>query len=120
MREAVPMVASIPFSAHCVHHSVCRRNDTAGMATVHQVVCPFSHFIHHFLNGYARRGNQPQIPSRFLVPADIGIHFFHEPHHKNIQNKEERKCSKMRIAIEAQRIFRNDKHGMDFVILETR
>ena len=25
----------------------------------------------------------------------------------------------MRIAIEAQRIFRNDKHGMDFVILET-
>ena len=119
MREAVPMVASIPFSAHCVHHSVCRRNDTAGMAAVHQVVCPFSHFIHHFLNGYARRGNQPQIPSRFLVPADIGIHFFHEPHHKNIQNKEERKCSKMRIAIEAQRIFRNDKHGMDFVILET-
>ena len=25
----------------------------------------------------------------------------------------------MRIAIEAQRIFRKDKHGMDFVILET-
>lgn len=25
----------------------------------------------------------------------------------------------MKIAIEAQRIFRNDKHGMDFVILET-
>lgn len=24
----------------------------------------------------------------------------------------------MRIAIEAQRIFRPDKHGMDFVILE--
>ena len=25
----------------------------------------------------------------------------------------------MKIAIEAQRIFRKDKHGMDFVILET-
>ena len=25
----------------------------------------------------------------------------------------------MKIAIEAQRIFRSDKHGMDFVILET-
>lgn len=25
----------------------------------------------------------------------------------------------MKIAIEAQRIFRRDKHGMDFVILET-
>ena len=35
------------------------------------------------------------------------------------KRKKKRKAAKLRIAIEAQRIFRKDKHGMDFVILET-
>lgn len=78
------MATSIPFSAHLIYHDMCRGNDIPGVAACYKMVCPFSRFIHHFFDGHARRGNQPQIPERFLVSAHIGSHLFHEPHHKNL------------------------------------
>ena len=78
------MATSIPFSAHLIYHDMCRGNNIPGVAACYKMVCTFSRFIHHFFDGHARRGNQPQIPERFLVSAHIGSHLFHEPHHKNL------------------------------------
>ncbi len=74
----------IPFPAHLIYHDMCRSNDVSGAAACYKMVCTFSRFIHHFFDRHARRGNQPQIPERFLVSAHIGSHLFHEPHHKNL------------------------------------
>lgn len=84
MRKIIPMATSIPFSAHLIYHDMCRGNNIPGVAACYKMVCTFSRFIHHFFDGHARRGNQPQIPERFLVSAHIGSHLFHEPHHKNL------------------------------------
>ena len=84
MRKIIPMATSIPFPAHLIYHDMCRSNDVSGVAACYKMVCTFSRFIHHFFDGHARRGNQPQIPERFLVSAHIGSHLFHEPHHKNL------------------------------------
>ena len=84
MRKIIPMATSIPFPAHLIYHDMCRGNDVSGVAACYKMVCTFSHFIHHFSDGHARRGNQPQIPERFLVSAHIGSHLFHEPHHENL------------------------------------
>lgn len=84
MRKIIPMATSIPFPAHLIYHDMCRGNDVSGVAACYKMVCTFSRFIHHFSDGHARRGNQPQIPERFLVSAHIGSHLFHEPHHENL------------------------------------
>ena len=68
------MATSIPFSAHLIYHDMCRGNNIPGEAACYKMVCTFSRFIHHFFDGHARRGNQPQIPERFLVSAHIGSH----------------------------------------------